>query len=194
LFSGRIIRRKGLHLAIEAFLDIAEANDHVWLLVAGASPKHFGLGAKTEESIRKTDRIAFALRMPHPRIIYLGPVNMKVMPLYYASSDVAIVPSDWEDPCPLTCAEAQASAIPVLGTARGGIPDSVIHGKTGLICQPDVKDIRRNMIRLIKDKNLVKSLSKNARKRAMRRLDWNLVADSIRSLYQTTVAEKPRRL
>jgi len=189
LFSGRMIRRKGLHLAIEAFLEIAEANDHVWLLVAGASPKYFGQGAKTEQSIRITDRIASELRVSHPRILYLGPVNMKVLPLYYASSDVLIVPSTWEDPCPLTCAEAQASGIPVLGTARGGIPDSVIHGQTGLVCQPDVNEIRRNMVQLIVDKYLVKSLSKNARKRAVERLNWDLVADSIRKLYESLVTE-----
>jgi len=191
LFSGRIIERKGLRLAIKAFLDIAETNDHVWLLVAGASPKHFGLGAKTEQSIRKTERITSELRVSHPRIIYMGPVNMQAMPLYYASSDALIVPSTWEDPCPLNCAEAQASGVPVLGTARGGIPDSVIHEQTGLICQPAVKDIRRNMVRLIEDRNLVKSLSKNARKRAVEHLDWNLVADSIRSLYEQRSMKQP---
>ena len=41
----------------------------------------------------------------------------------------------------LTCAEVQASSILVLGTARGVIPDSVIYGQKGLICQPNVKDI-----------------------------------------------------
>ena len=80
-------------------MDIAETNDHVWLLVAGAPPKYFGLGAKTEQSIRTIDRITSELRVPHPRIIYLGPVNMKVMPFYYASSDALVVSSTWEDPC-----------------------------------------------------------------------------------------------
>jgi len=192
LFSGRMILRKGLHLAIEAFLEIAETNDHVWLLVAGAAPKYFGLGPKTEKAIRKTDLIASKLRVSHPRIIYLGAVNMEVMPIYYASSDVLIVPSIWEDPCPLTCAEAQASGIPVLGTARGGIPDSVIHEQTGLICQTDANDIQKNMIRLIVDKHLVKLLSMNARNRAVEHLDWDLVADSIRNLYAATIAEKAK--
>ena len=190
IFSGRMILRKGLHLAIKAFLDIAETNDHVWLLVAGAAPKHFGLGPKTEQVIRYTDRVASKLKVIHPRIKYLGPVKMKDMPLYYASSDALIVPSIWEDPCPLTCAEAQASGIPVLGTTRGGIPNSVIHGETGLICQPDNKNLNKNMIRLIEDKHLVKSLSKNARKRAVERLDWNLITNTIRSLYETAIAEK----
>lgn len=185
LFSGRIILSKGLHLAIKAFLDIAKTNDHVWLLVAGAAPKHFGLGAKTKQSTGKTDQIASRLIVPHSRIIYLGPINMNMMPLYYASSDALIVPSIWEDPCPLTCAESQASGVPVIGTDRGGIPDSVIHEQTGLICQPNVKDIIRSMTRLTDNKNLVKSLSKNARIRAVEHLDWDHITNSIRSLYET---------
>lgn len=190
IFSGRIILRKGLHRATKAFLDIVETNDHVWLLVAGAAPKHFGLGAKTKHSTFLTDQYASILKVNHPKIIYLGPVNMSLMPIYYASSDALIVPSIWNDPCPLTCAEAQASGIPVLGTDRGGIPDTVIHGHTGLICQTDVEDIRKNMLRLIEDRNLVKSLSKNARKRAVEFLDWDITADTIKRLYESTITEK----
>ncbi len=97
----------------------------------------------------------------------------------------------WEDPCPLTCAEAQASGTPVIGTLRGGIPDSVIHNQTGLICQPEVDDIKNAMIQLIEDKNLVKTLAINARERAVKSLDWNKITGSIKRLYESTINISP---
>jgi glycosyltransferase involved in cell wall biosynthesis len=47
------------------------------------------------------------------------------MPAYLAMSDVAVIPSLWDDPFPTTVLEAQAMGLPVISTRRGGIPEEV---------------------------------------------------------------------
>jgi glycosyltransferase involved in cell wall biosynthesis len=54
--------------------------------------------------------------------------------------DVLIVPSLWYEPLPRVIYEAYSFGIPVIAAKRGGIPEIVDEGKTGLIYIPDSKD------------------------------------------------------
>ena len=47
------------------------------------------------------------------------------MPDYLKISDVATIPSNWDDPFPTTVLEAQAMGLPIITTRRGGIPEEV---------------------------------------------------------------------
>ena len=48
------------------------------------------------------------------------------MPQYLKKiSDISVVPSLWDDPCPNTVLEAQAMGLPIITTRRGGIPEEV---------------------------------------------------------------------
>ena len=47
------------------------------------------------------------------------------MPQYIKMSDIAVIPSLWDDPCPNTVLEAQAMGLPIITTRRGGIPEEV---------------------------------------------------------------------
>jgi glycosyltransferase involved in cell wall biosynthesis len=47
------------------------------------------------------------------------------MPDYLRISDIAVIPSVWDDPFPTTVLEAQAMGLPIITTRRGGIPEEV---------------------------------------------------------------------
>ena len=55
------------------------------------------------------------------------------------ASDIAVVPSHSE-PLGNATLEAMAVALPVIGSAVGGIPEMVVHEETGLLVPPHSPD------------------------------------------------------
>ena len=59
------------------------------------------------------------------------------------SSDVVVVPSIYPDPCPRVMVESMALKKPIIGSNIGGIPEVVVHNKTGLIFEAgDCNDLK----------------------------------------------------
>ena len=50
--------------------------------------------------------------------------------------------------------EAMACGTPVVGVKEGGLRESILHNKTGLLTQRDEKDFAKAVIKLIQDKQL----------------------------------------
>ena len=66
-------------------------------------------------------------------VCFLGPRND--VPALLAAADVYVHPSLFEA-LPTTVLEAMATALPVVATAVGGVPELVAHGTTGLLVPP----------------------------------------------------------
>jgi UDP-glucose:(heptosyl)LPS alpha-1,3-glucosyltransferase len=112
LFAGSGWERKGLHYAIEAIGQTANAN--IRLLIAGSGTKP----AYIPERVR-----------------YLGPVAD--MPSLYAASDLFILPTIY-DPFSNACLEALSFGMPVVTTASNGFAEIIepgVHGE--VIDRPD---------------------------------------------------------
>lgn len=95
------------------------------------------------------------------RIRYVGYLQ-RVEDLY-ASSDVVVVPSRWQEPLGLIALEAGASGKPVVATRVGGIPEVIVDGQTGfLVDLDDGVALAGNVARLIDDPALRASVGKAA--------------------------------
>jgi glycosyltransferase involved in cell wall biosynthesis len=79
----------------------------------------------------RVDALAGALR--HLRNVRFRRATLK-MPEEYAQAKILLVPSVWEEPWARVVTEAQLSAIPVVATAIGGLPESV--GPGGILVAP----------------------------------------------------------
>ena len=64
------------------------------------------------------------------RVRLVGAVPREEMGRWYRSADV-LVAAPWYEPFGLTPLEAMACGVPVIGTAVGGIRDTVVDGRTG---------------------------------------------------------------
>ena len=119
MFSGRITKEKGVTELIEALIRL---NNHrnIKLLIIG-SP-FYGNTANENPFVRKLKQKAEIIK---GRIVFTGFVPYSQMPQYLKISDIAAIPSLWDDPCPNTVLEAQAMGLPIITTRRGGIPEEV---------------------------------------------------------------------
>lgn len=169
VYAGAIHKRKGLHVLLDA-VEQASSPGMKLLILGGLI-----YSKKRDSDRRYLDRQLMRIR-GDPSAVYVGPVSKQEMAKILASSDVFICPSTWEDPCPLVCAEAQASGIPVLGFNRGGIPELVEHGRTGFIMEPDPGNLARCLLLLDSEPRLLRSMGRRARVRAKECLDWSVLA------------------
>ena len=80
------------------------------------------------------------------KVIFTGFVNYDEIYRMYAVADIAVLPSIWDDPAPLTIIEALVSGLPIITTRSGGIPEYATDGSA---------------IILERDNNLVNNIVKN---------------------------------
>ena len=138
IYSGRINQEKGVSELIDAMLSIKNISD-IKLMIIGGS--FFGNALKDDNFIQSLKKKAEVIK---EKIIFTGFLPYNLMPDYYQISDIAVIPSIWDDPFPTTELEAQAMGLPIITTVRGGIPEEVSE---------------RNAILLETDNNFVNSLA-----------------------------------
>ncbi|MFM9913835.1 MAG: glycosyltransferase family 4 protein [Methylophilaceae bacterium] len=131
LYVGRLTAIKGVHVLIAAFREIHRQLPNTRLIITGSS--FFGGAAKTayeQELVRLAepvnDAIVFTGYLPHEKLKYL-----------YSAVDMIVLPSVWQDPCPLVVLEAMAAGSCLVSSAVGGIPEVLETGKNGVLVQAD---------------------------------------------------------
>lgn len=106
--------------AIRAFARVRARFGQARLTVAGSGPELSALQALVAE-LGLDGAVHFA-----------GRIDNAAIPALYASADCMLNPST-VDNMPISILEAFASAVPVVSTDAGGIPDIVSHGHSGLL-------------------------------------------------------------
>ena len=127
VFSGRVTKEKGISELLDAILTIKNICK-VKLLVIGSS---FYGGSNAEDTfIHSLKEKAECIP---DRIIFTGFISYDKMPDYLRISDIAVIPSIWDDPFPTTVLEAQAMGLPIITTRRGGIPEEITEENAVLL-------------------------------------------------------------
>lgn len=130
-FSGRVIPEKGVLELIKAVKQLKQF-DNIKLLIVG-SP--FYGNAKNESNyIQELKHEAETMK---EHIFITGYIPYLKLPEYLWISDIAVVPSLWEEPFGNTVVEAMAAGLPLITTRSGGIPE---------ICEGVAKIIDRGHI------------------------------------------------
>lgn len=130
VYTGRINKEKGVSELIDAMLAIRDKTN-IKLMIIG-SP-FFGNVANEDDFIRGLKQKAKNIK---DRIVFTGFIPHSQLPQYLKLSDIAVIPSLWDDPCPNTVLEAQAMGLPLITTCRGGIPEEVTE-KNAILLETD---------------------------------------------------------
>lgn len=138
LYSGRLVKEKGVKELVEAFKIIANSNYRLIIM-----------GNKWYSSKKKKDKylndLYDIIKPIKEMIIFTGYIPHNEVYQYYQLADLLIVPSMWEEPAGRIVQEAQSCGTTVISTDSGGIPE-YLDRKYGKI--------------ITRDENFVKNLAK----------------------------------
>jgi glycosyltransferase involved in cell wall biosynthesis len=95
------------------------------------------------------------------RIEFLGWVDPDE---FFARIDVLVAPSLWDEPLPRAVLEATSRGVAVIASRRGGIPELIEDGSSGLLFEPDDPgSLERGIDRFVREPGLADALGRRAR-------------------------------
>ncbi|MDD9207924.1 glycosyltransferase [Georgenia sp. 10Sc9-8] len=179
LTIGRLVERKGVETAVEALAELPTAE----LLVAGGPTAE---ALDDDPEVRRLRDLATRLGVAD-RVRFLGAVDRAEMPALIRSADV-VVATPWYEPFGIVPLEAAACGRPVVGSAVGGLLDTVRPEVTGLLVPPrDPAALTAALAGLLADPERCHRFGRAARRRAVTRYGWDRVAAATERAYEEIV-------
>lgn len=187
LTVGRLVERKGFQDVIRAIALVPDAE----CVVVGGPPA----------GLLETDPYALRLRAlagscgVADRVKLIGAVPREEMGRWYRSADV-LVAAPWYEPFGLTPLEAMACGVPVIGTAVGGLIDTVVAGRTGdLVPARDPAALGAAIRGLLSDRIRRFAYATAALERARGHYSWTTTAERLAELYaEVSTVRRPTRV
>ena len=172
LWVGRIAPIKGLDTLLDAVARLSESGQDMRLLVVGGDTDERTSGHET--SLRqRIERLGLG-----DSVRFLGPQPQGVLPLYYAASDVTVLPSYYES-FGMVALEAMACGSPVIASRVGGLVTTVRDGVTGfLVPDGDVEALAERIETLVGDPELRWRLGREGVRWAAQHR-WPCVAEAV---------------
>ena len=153
IYVGRLGPEKNLNFLLRAFNGVAQAFDHVRLLILGDGPARADIEALASD-FGLAGRVRFEGMIPYERL-----------PAYLSMCD-AFVTASVTEVHPLSVIEGMASGLPVLGIRSPGVGDTVADGVTGFLTDEDTAAFAVKMTRLVTEPGLRKKMGAAARQAA----------------------------
>ena len=159
MFTGRIIKEKGIKELIQAFKLICDGKKVKLMIVGNA-------GFANEITSKYDNELIEISKSISDKIIFTGFIHNNELPKIHSIADIAVVPSIWEEPAGLVAIEALASGLPLVITESGGMVEYV-NNKCSIIVKKDeklIENIAKALNTLIEDVDLRENMAYNARK------------------------------
>lgn len=173
LLARRLVEKNGVRFFAEALVRLA--GQRFLAVVAGDGPER-----EAVERILAEGAVAGQVRM-------LGSVQNAAMPDIYRAADISVLPSLMEATS-ITGLESMATALPLVGTTVGGIPDLIDEGETGLLVPPrDVEAMARAIGRLLGDTVERRRLGTNGCAKVKRAFTWEVIARRTLGVYSAVM-------
>lgn len=185
LHVARLVEVKGTEFLIRAFAAAANADPSVQLVIIGEGPLKRRLRALVQ-SLGLAPRVIFLGARPHVEALgWMRKAAMLVLPSVRTFTGRA-------EGLGQVLLEAAATGVPVIGSRGGGIPESVIDGRTGfLVPERDPDALARRMIELLHDPSLRHRMGADARAHVECNFDIRRQTATLENLYDAVVSNAP---
>jgi glycosyltransferase involved in cell wall biosynthesis len=186
LYVGRIERRKGVHLLIDAYAATCAQRSPPPLHLVGRPYGLLPCGRPYGDFIRERIRESGM----YERIRWVEGVPQGSVQEHLGRSSVAFFPSLWEN-FPYACIEAMASGCAVVASDCGGFPEMINHDKNGLLFEPgSVSALAGAMCRIMDEDGLARRLGLKAREFAAKGCDQPVVCAQAEGFYQSLLERR----
>lgn len=170
LYFGRIHRKKGLDLLVEAIAKLT-CTDVELLVVGPREPDYF---REIQAQIRR-------LKL-EPRIRFVDPLYGPERFSVYAAAQLFVLPSQQEN-FGITVAEAMACGTPVIVSPEVALATTVAEMRTGLVVSRNPNDLAQAIDRLLLDEPQRRSMGLAGRRAAQAIYRWTSIAEKWRQIY-----------
>lgn len=153
---GRLVEKKGVDVLIRAVAALRDTPYVVQLSIAGDGPLRQEL-EQLVKSFDLSDKVVFEGGLPHHKVAE-----------WMQSLDVFVLACKQDgngdmDGIPVVLMEAMSQCIPVISTKLSGIPELIVHERTGLLAQPgDVDDLARQIEKTLSNSALASKYAADA--------------------------------
>jgi glycosyltransferase involved in cell wall biosynthesis len=180
VWVGRLVERKGVGTIIEALASVPD----VELLVAGGPDRR---ALQDDAEYRRLAELAGQIGVAG-RVRFLGRVGRAEACDLLRSADIAVcVP--WYEPFGIVPLEAMACGTPVIGSAVGGLLDTIVDGVTGLhVPARDAERLAAAIELLAADADLRARLGAAGAERARALYGWERIAAQTLAAYEAVLA------
>ncbi|MBN1603360.1 MAG: glycosyltransferase family 4 protein [Chitinispirillaceae bacterium] len=131
IFTGRVERRKGVHILLDAYFNVCRTYNPPELIILGAP---FGTdkdGISYEsKTYHKIQSSSFS-----KKVIWIKGVAQNEVQKYLQQSVAAFYPSLWEN-FSYACLEAMAAGCAVVASDCGGFKEMISNGVNGILIEP----------------------------------------------------------
>jgi len=171
LFVGRLSPEKGVLVLVAAFASVLREAPHARLIIAGDGPERAAIHAAIA-----AHGIGHAVTLPG----LLAPADV---PGWIDRSLAVVIPSLLEG-FGLVAAEAAWRARAVIASDVGGLPSTVTHGRTGLLCPPgDTIALAAAMLSLLRAPERAAALGEAGRTAIAARPGWAEHVDAFEQVF-----------
>jgi glycosyltransferase involved in cell wall biosynthesis len=175
---GYLSEEKGHDRLIPALARIREKNPNCILLLAGEGPRRAAL-----------EHQAAALGLGEI-VVFAGFVEN--LPEFYDALDVFVFPSLSEG-LGTALLLAMAHSLPVVASARGGIPEAVTHGENGLlVSDPEPELLAGAVLTLMDNPAQARKLGEAARRTVEEQFSAEQMVDNTLAVYERVCRETAR--
>lgn len=165
---SRLDKQKNIDLLIRAYLKLPKTIIREYKLLIG--------GTGNEEKTLKNMVANYNLQ---GRIQFLGKIEEKKLPKYYAESALAVFLGE-DEPFGIIPVEAMSCGTPVVALKTGGLVESVPDGKTGvLLSEKDEQKLAETISYLLKSQKKLKGMAQNSRQHVLKNFSWDKTANKI---------------
>jgi len=180
LFLGRLERRKGVDVLLDAFRLIAGESD-IKLAIAGQGAERSALEAQAQH-------LSLA-----GRVKFLGLVDGDIKTWLLQHALCTIVPSRISEAFAVVVLESYASGRPVIASRLPGLADLITPEQTGLLVPPESPEALAQALRAVLGRrDRLEEMGQQAR-RVAQDYDWQRIAGRHVALFEELIAEAARR-
>jgi glycosyltransferase involved in cell wall biosynthesis len=183
LYAGNLVTSKGVDVLIRSVAELRHRGIACELKVLGEGPL-------------QSELVSLAARLDIAGAVTWSPfIPQSQMPAEYGGSTVTVLPSRGRaEGLGLTLVEALLSGSAVVGTPAGGIPEVVVHERTGLIAKDgDPADLADQIQRLLTDEELRRRLVREGVAHALRTYSPDAAIARFLEIYDAVADHQPVR-